>query len=313
MSWRIQVSKSESKLDDVAQPFSFSHHASIDFRKLHRHLFGALVADPFLVVDHSRLYIFFETTAYSSGIGRICCLDITDHGNYYAEDAINVVAEDFHLAYPCICCVNGIFYMTPHCSNREGVRIYRAKSFPFNWRYLCTLNTVPLTDPTSFASENFIYIYGVDSQGNIRSYRFDSISYAQEEVALKSSLHRWHNRPAGSPLLFQSGLYRPSQVMSKTYGHSVYLTKLTIDNLNLTEDNIHVPASRILSIGSSSNSHHISSAFFRDHRYIAIDYKMTPSSKMKILVRALNAIRHRIHCINTLQKQLFANQHGRES
>ena len=110
MTWRIQVSKSESKFYDVTQINSFSHHATIKFRK--PHLFGALIADPFLVAYQLRLYIFFETTAYASGIGQISCLDITENGNYFAEDSINVIAEDFHLAYPCICCINGIFYLS---------------------------------------------------------------------------------------------------------------------------------------------------------------------------------------------------------
>ncbi|MFM9058059.1 MAG: hypothetical protein ACKOSQ_02840 [Planctomycetaceae bacterium] len=106
------------------------------------------VADPFLVRDASGGWqMFFEVDSWSRWKGEIGLATSRDGLAWQCEGI--VLAEPFHLSYPCVFAGDDGIYMTPESSQAAAVRLYRARRYPHDWEHVGDLVTgLPFADPT---------------------------------------------------------------------------------------------------------------------------------------------------------------------
>jgi hypothetical protein len=90
------------------------------------------VADPFVIREAERWYMFFEVLRDDTQRGEIA-VAISEDGVRWKYERI-VLAEVFHLSYPLVFKQGDDLFMVPECGDSESVRLYQAVRFPYEWR-----------------------------------------------------------------------------------------------------------------------------------------------------------------------------------
>jgi hypothetical protein len=189
-------------------------------------------ADPFLVPDGERLWLFFEDAERASGKGVIRCSEVRADGTL-GESHV-ALERDYHLSYPFVLQRDGAWFMLPETSGHRTLELWRAAQFPWQWKLeKVLLEGVSLVDPTPFEHEGRLWLFAGASESG---------GAAQDELFLYSAdslLGEWrphpknpvvsdvrHARPAG-PLFREGGeIYRPGQDCSGVYGSAFWIHRV---------------------------------------------------------------------------------------
>lgn len=110
---------------------------------------AAFVADPFVIHKDQKHYMFFEVFNKATDKGEIG-LAISQDGLKWSYECI-VLRKSFHLAYPYVFKWDKNYYMIPD-SYGNGVRLFKAKQFPYEWEY-----TSLMLDGDSFVDSSIFY------------------------------------------------------------------------------------------------------------------------------------------------------------
>jgi hypothetical protein len=106
------------------------------------------VADPFMIEVNNTWYMFFEVMNARTGKGEIG-LATSRNGLKWDYQQI-VLNEPFHLSYPYVFCAGGEFLMVPESYEADGIRLYRAESFPTKWCAVESIVQGPWVDSSIF-------------------------------------------------------------------------------------------------------------------------------------------------------------------
>ena len=94
-------------------------------------------ADPFLVRDGARLWVFFEELRFAQQKGYIACASIERDGSVSAVQT--VLEEPCHLSYPQVIRYGGRWFMLPESSARGDLVLYEAHALPGPWHAVARL------------------------------------------------------------------------------------------------------------------------------------------------------------------------------
>ena len=97
-------------------------------------------ADPFIVRDGERWWMFFEELIYRGNRGTIAVWEMGPKGPI--GEPITALETDCHLSYPQVFRLGDAWYMIPETNKRRRIELYRADSFPHGW----TLDRVLVDD-----------------------------------------------------------------------------------------------------------------------------------------------------------------------
>jgi len=187
------------------------------------------VADPFAASHDGTTAVLAERYDYRTRTGTIAALTI---------DGMSVTEPEglpagVHTSYPYLVDVDGSVYCLPETSGRDGVRCFRATSYPGRWQEVATLVPgVAALDPTVAHHEGRWWLF-----------------FTQRAAPL-TELHLWwaanlrgpwtpHTsnpvktdirsaRPAGTPFVVDGQLYRPAQDCSTEYGGAVAVNRVEV-------------------------------------------------------------------------------------
>lgn len=192
---------------------------------------GQWLADPFLVENEGRHFLFCEQYFNKKHKASIGCFEIVE------GEAINnriIIDNPYHMSYPCVFKHNGDFYMIPESSANKTIDIYKANTFPYEWVHEKSLLIGErFVDSTVYLSDGDYYLisYTKVSEG------WDLVVFLLNMDMLSlTEISRYHykrniGRPGG--FLFQeSGLIRPAQDCSKKYGEALIL--YSVDQITKT-------------------------------------------------------------------------------
>ncbi len=87
-------------------------------------------ADPFLIEEGGKTWVFFEDFDYATQLGRISCAEVKKDG---IGNPVAVLERPYHLSYPCIFRDAGEMYMIPETGSNGTVELYRCIRFPDKW------------------------------------------------------------------------------------------------------------------------------------------------------------------------------------
>lgn len=93
---------------------------------------GHFHADPFLIEDEGRVWMFFEDYLYCEVKAAIACREVFPDGKM--GEARTVLRRPYHLSYPFVFRHEGNFYMIPESGENRTVELYRATNFPYEWK-----------------------------------------------------------------------------------------------------------------------------------------------------------------------------------
>jgi hypothetical protein len=189
-------------------------------------------ADPFLVPDGDRLWLFLEDADRASGKAVIRCAEVRPDGSLGASHV--VIECDYHLSYPFVFQHAGAWFMLPETSGHRTVELWRAVEFPWHWKLDKVLfSGVSAVDATLLEHEGRLWLFaGMSESGGwpqdeLFAFHADSLDgewrpHARNPIV--SDVR--HARPAG-PFFREGGrLYRPGQDCSGAYGAAFWIHRV---------------------------------------------------------------------------------------
>lgn len=188
------------------------------------------IADPFIMFRDSLFYMFFEVFDKATNKG-IIGLATSKDGVKWMYDRI-VLKESYHLSYPHVFTHNDTVYMMPESMEAEGVLLYKAKNFPYEWDVVHTVLSGQYVDSSIFYYDNKWWLFAGQ---NGKLHLFHSKDLHGEWIEhLKSPLISNNysiTRPAGRVIIDKGIIYRYTQDGNPNYGSAVRVFKIK----NLTE------------------------------------------------------------------------------
>jgi hypothetical protein len=188
-------------------------------------------ADPILVPDGERLWLFMEDADRASGKAVIRCAEVRADGSLGAS---HVVLEcDYHLSYPFVFRRDGAWFMLPETSANRTIELWRAIEFPWHWKLDRVLfSDVTAVDATLLEHQGRLWLFagmgeGGAAQDELFAFHADSLDgewRPHPRNPVVSDVR--YARPAG-PFFREGGLlYRPGQDCSGDYGSSVWIHRV---------------------------------------------------------------------------------------
>lgn len=191
-------------------------------------------ADPFVIKNNGRYYIFFEEYIYTDEKGRISVMELEPDGRHSKPETI--LELPYHLSYPFIFEHDNCFYMIPESKANQQVDLYRCLSFPHKWEYVRTLlYSVEAVDPTLINIEGTWWLF-VNISENKGASTWDElfIYHASDFLTDDFSPHPMNPvvsdvrsaRPGGPVFERNDAWYRLGQNSSVRYGYGLTLNRI---------------------------------------------------------------------------------------
>ncbi|MGD0784730.1 MAG: hypothetical protein ABR969_02840 [Sedimentisphaerales bacterium] len=187
------------------------------------------VADPFMVEENSKWYMFFEVMNKNNSKGSIG-LATSDDGYHWTYKQI-VLKEPFHLSYPYVFKFQNEYYMVPESHESYSIRLYKAVDFPTRWTFVKTLVYGNFSDPSIIRYGDKWWLFVGNAGGNdmLNLYYADELTGPWKEhpgnPVIKGDKHT--TRPGGRILVLDNKIIRYVQDDALTYGGAVRAFEVT--------------------------------------------------------------------------------------
>lgn len=226
------------------------------------------LADCFGVISGGRRWILAERFTYKGishitangrepvreGRGHITCIALDENGCPCAEHS--AIDSGKHMSFPFTIFDSGSWYVVAEELSAGIVNLYR-ETEPGRWHHSQIILQHPLVDPSIIYHLGRWWMFGTTAScadGELQIWYADRLE--GEWVAHRSNPVRcslYNARPAGTPFIHDSVLYRPTQNSTSTYGGSIVINKvekLTPDSfLETPVHQIFPPADSPFTIG----------------------------------------------------------------
>jgi len=204
---------------------------------------GSQLADPFVVEDNGRNWLFVEEIPAPAAKGHLSVIQLGKDGGF--SNPVPVLEKPYHLSYPFVFRDQGEFFMLPETSANHTIELYRATRFPFEWElHKVLFSNVRAVDTTPLFLDGLWYLLTTSARYGHETFLFWSKTLDGE----------WHYHPRnpicsdvrrarGAGAVFRSNgmLIRPAQDCSVRYGYAIALNRvLKISPADYQEELIEV-------------------------------------------------------------------------
>ena len=198
------------------------------------------LADPFIVKNDNRNFIFVEDFYFSKNKGIISCYEIVDNNQKFLGP---VLEESFHLSFPYIFKYNNKFFMCPETNEKKEIRIYICEEFPLKWKLHMTLiRNISAVDTLIFEKNKIWWM--ITCVSNYSSKDFNELNiYFSEEGPLTENWNSHKLNPITvNPNISRNGgvIFREDKIfrISQKNGFNLYGEKFSINEIKvLTKTN----------------------------------------------------------------------------
>lgn len=236
---------------------AFSWQLMIDVRKDQRGIannFGSFStvnspqkmfwADPFVVAENNKYYIFVEEFIYRKNKAHISVIELDERGQFKRSGKI--IEKSYHMSYPFTFKLGGTYYMIPETSQNRTIELYKCKDFPYIWEFdRNIMENISATDSTLLFYENKWWLFTtLDLTNGISGCSTELFLFYSDDIFSG----KWKGHPlnpvvsdesnarcAGKLFMKDGELYRPSQDCSLRYGRGFNINRVT--KLNIHEYN----------------------------------------------------------------------------
>ncbi len=191
-------------------------------------------ADPFIVVNDNRYFVFLEEYIYKKGKGVISVMELNEKG--IVGGCQPVLETDYHLSYPFLLEDGDKIYMIPESADNSTVELHECEEFPLKWKLKkVLLDNISAYDATIFQYDGKYWMFvnvrtneGASTWDELFLFYADSLFDEWKEHPMNPVVSDVKKaRPAGNIIEYQGDLYRPGQNCAKRYGHGMTLCKIT--------------------------------------------------------------------------------------
>jgi hypothetical protein len=232
------------------------------------------VADPFMVHEDGRWYMFFEVMNLDTDRGEIA-LAVSSDGFEWEYSGI-VLREPFHLSYPYVFDWDGEYHMIPETLEANSVSLYRADPFPSRWKPVGAVLKIQCADPSIYFHDGSWWLFACSPARSetLRLYRSACPTGPWREHPRSPIIERDARvaRPAGRITSWRDTAIRYAQDCHADYGLRVRAFEI----LELTPTSYverEVEQSPVLGAGAdgwnSGRMHHVDPHMTADGLWIA--------------------------------------------
>ncbi|MGH9477412.1 MAG: glucosamine inositolphosphorylceramide transferase family protein [Terriglobales bacterium] len=190
---------------------------------------GHFYADPFMIEEGGREWVFFEDFDYSTQRGKIACARVSG-GRIL--DPCPALERPYHLSYPCVFRDRGELYMIPESGSNGTVELYRCAGYPNRWDLVKVLFRGQAVDTSVWIQDgNYWFFVTLEEPRGLATqlWLFYATTLTGEwtpNPANPISTDVRNSRGAGA--IFHRGgqWFRPSQDCSRHYGYSFTLNEI---------------------------------------------------------------------------------------
>jgi hypothetical protein len=190
---------------------------------------AVFVADPFMVKNNGKWYMFFEVFDKSTNQGDIGYAESVD-GHHWRYKGI-VIDEPFHLSYPYIFEYDHDYYIIPESNHANSIRLYKADKFPSEWKFVGTLiSGKPFRDTCIVRFNDIWWIFTSSTpKDTLRLYYSDHLLGPWIEHPSSPIINGDPNiaRSGGRIIVMDGKLIRFAQDCDPTYGNSIHAFIIT--------------------------------------------------------------------------------------
>lgn len=195
------------------------------------------VADPFMVKENNKWYMFFEVMNSDNHQGDIGFATSKDGLSWNYEKII--LDESFHLSYPQVFKYNNTYYMIPESQASNSIRLYKAKSFPDQWVLDKVLINKPYVDPSIVRYKDTWWMFS-SRNGNLYLYYANKLNstWIEHKKSPIVKNNKDISRQGGRIIILNNKAIRFTQDTFFTYGNKLSLFEIDIlnrDNYEETE------------------------------------------------------------------------------
>lgn len=205
-------------------------------------------ADPFVVSEEGKNYVFFEELPFATERGHLSCMEVFADGSH--SDPVVIVREDYHLSYPNVFEYDSTYYMIPESGDNGTIDLYRCTVFPYQWEHHKTLiNNIHAYDSTLVEYDGRWWLFAtVVPELGLSGCETLHVFHADSPVSTDWQPHGNNPvisnpgsaRPGGNFYINDNQLYRVSQDCAGQYGAGVNVNKVTqLSTLDYEEDVMH--------------------------------------------------------------------------
>lgn len=229
-------------------------------------------ADPFLVEDNGKTWLFAELYDRLRLKGILACCELTDMG--VGKWKI-ILDEPFHLSYPFVFRHDDAWYMIPESFNAGKLLLYKATQFPWQWERVSDLKDMAAVDSTIIQAPSGRYLITarvIDRVGELVVMKMsDDLSLSEPRII--SPKNDPNVRPAGRPFYHENALIRPTQDHSQGYGYGLnFMQVRRLDDEGFTEELLRKVLPKDVRISGVTKAEGLHTYNFSD-LYEVIDHK----------------------------------------
>lgn len=196
---------------------------------------GHFWADPHLIYEQGKYYLFIEDYDYAKGRGHISVMELDEQGSH--STAVPILEKPYHLSYPFVFQHEGKWYMIPETSENRTIELYECELFPHKWKFKRNLaEQITAVDTTILFRDNKWWVFtNIEEQPGAMS--LDELFIFYTDDIINGTLHPHplnpvlsdvrSARPAGSIFPIGDKLMRPSQICAPYYGWGTSINEIT--------------------------------------------------------------------------------------
>lgn len=244
------------------------------------------VADPFLIKDNNRYYLFFEYEYHKYlNKGADIAYAESDNGIDWVYKQ-KIITEPFHQSFPYVFQEDSSYYMIPESYQSNKVLLYKSNSFPKKWILDKVLfEGKPLVD-TIFIKKGETYFWFTTDLNTNELLLFYSSSLkgkwkTHSESPISKSLS--NSRNAGPILIENEKIFRLAQDCSETYGGGINMYEITALTIKSYQEKVVKKPLLYKNKGVYKDAiHHLNVLKEKDEKLIAIDVANFAVKKIKL-------------------------------
>ena len=233
---------------------------------------ASFVADPFILKEKDKYYLFFEVKSKRKrDIGEIG-LAIGDSLNKLKYQKI-IIKENFHLSYPYIFKYKDDFFIILESGENKDLRLYKATNFPFEWKIeKIIFNNIRFADPSILFYKDKIYLFVTNMDKNCLEIYIsdDLINFYSHKRNPFYKNDKSKNRNGGRIIVDNGKIYRFVQNCENYYGEKVDMYEIVKLNESEFEEKFVKTILSPSKKGWNSYQMHNIDIIKEDNRYYAI-------------------------------------------
>ena len=212
-----------------------------DYKRFYAPSQNHFVADPFIVDEGEKSYLFYEELNYDNAKGYLKVAEYDESRGVFKEGEM-MLEEEYHLSYPNVFKHKDRFYMIPESFENQSVDLYESVEFPKKWKKIKTLlSDVLAVDATLYFYDKKWWMFVNIAQKDDFSmhdelYIYHCKDFLKDEWTPHSLnpvvCDTTSARPAGNLIKKDKKLYRPAQDCSGLYGRKIVINEVLLLNEN---------------------------------------------------------------------------------